>query len=470
MRTAFSPAVCAAALLLSACAGTAVNAPGDGALRTEQRLTLTEGGIDDGTGGGSAARAAAAWGILGTGVGSGTGHTTLVTDAELAALSNARMSEAARNRPRDGRGPRRYLCDDGACGTFDRRDASGLWREVSLGNWSHAFIYADGGVTQSGRGFYSNDDAIAVALDHDSDGDDVAYKVGYTFAPRNARIERWTLDSASPTATFKSVDTKGRVTSTAATVTVNTWTVGDKKGALFRASADDDGDGDADRLWLALTTDIAGADDTDWLATGLWAWTPASGRAEDHRFGVFANGGDPFDLLRFQTARPSGAATYTGDASGVYSRLVSTPAGGGDAVALTVSRANDFFEASATLTADFSTREYGGYGVLQGTIGDFTVDGADVAGNPTLTLRPATIGSAINFAGYHIGGGTQMTFDGASWSGSWGAQFFGNPDTDASTVTDAAGPQPRSVAGTFGAATGAGDSMRTIVGAFGAHR
>ena len=464
MRTAFSPAVCAAALLLSACAGTAVNTPGDGAPPTERRLTLTEGVIDDGTGAGSAARAAAAWGILGTGVGSGTGHTTLVTDAELAALSNPRMSEAAYNRPRDGRGPRRYLCDDGPCGTFDRRDSSGLWREVSLGNWNHAFIYADGGVTQSGRGFYSNDDAIAVALDQDSDGDDVAYKVGYTFAPRDARIESWTLDSASPTATFKSVDRKGAVTSTAATVTVNTWTVGDEKGALFRANAG------GDRLWLALTTDISGADDTDWLATGLWALTPASGAAGDHRFGVFANGGDPFDLLRFQTARPTGTATYTGDASGVYSRLVSTSSGGGDAAGLVFSRANDFFEASATLTADFSTREYGGYGVLQGTIGDFTVDGAEVAGNPTLTLRPATIGSSINAAGYHIGGGTQMTFDRAFWSGSWGAQFFGNPDTDASAVTNDAGPLPRSVAGTFGAVTGAGASIRSIVGAFGAHR
>ena len=43
------------------------------------------------------------------------------------------------------------------------------------------------------------------------------------------------------------------------------WSADGEKGAIFRAGSS------AGDLWLAVTTDIADAGDTDWLATGLWA-------------------------------------------------------------------------------------------------------------------------------------------------------------------------------------------------------
>ena len=440
----------ALAVLLSSCGGDVVvnsGGPGGGVLPVEDRLSSG--------GGGSASRAAAAWGILGDGVGSGADRATLVTAAELAAIPAASMAKAALIRPRDGRAGRRHRCGDGACGAFDRRDDSGLWRRESLVNWAHAFLYADGGVTQSERGAYINDDAIAVALGHD-DGGNVTYKVGYTYAPLGAAaVERWTLDSEASSAAFAASLEAEAAT---APLGVRRWSADGEKGALFRASRRGAGD-----LWLAVTTDIGGAGDTDWLATGLWAWTPESRAAGDYRFGVFASGGDVFDQYSFiAPSPPTGRATYSGDASGVYSRVVSG------------TRANDFFEASATLAADFGSAElrrtYGPdyYGFLSGTVDGFTVGGESIAGNPTLTLMQAVVGG-VSPVGNQTASATRMTFDGSQWRGAWGAQFFGNAPRDPGDDT-APIALPRSVAGTFGATAGSGDSSRTFIGAFAAHR
>ena len=440
-------AAASAIVALSACGGDVVvsgGGAGGGGLPTEDRLSAG--------GGGSAARAAAAWGILGDGVGTGADRVTLVTAAERAALSAAQMAKAAGMRPRAGDVGRRYRCADGPCaGAFNRRDASGLWREESLFNWDHAFLFADAGITQSERGSYVNEDAIAVALGHDDDGN-VTYKVGYVSVPWDRAVaESWTFDSEADEVTFQLGSATETVTPAPSS---GRWSADGEKGAIFRAGST------AGDLWLAVTTDIADAGDTDWLATGLWARTPPAGSTAEHRFGVFATGGDPFDAYAFFVPAPLvGSATYAGDASGVYSRVVAG------------TRTNDFFEADATLTADFGSaavrENYGpaAYGTLSGTIDGFAVGGEDLAGDPTLTLREAVVGPPSQ-VGYQIASQARMTFDNLYWSGSWGAQFFGNPADDA-TGADAL---PGSVAGTFGATTGSGASSRTLIGAFGAHR
>lgn len=439
-------AAASAIAALSACGGDVVvnGGAGGGGLPAEDRLSADGGG-------GSAARAAAAWGILGDGVGTGADRRTLVTAAERAALSPSQMAKAAGMRPRDGGSGMRYRCADGACGTFARRDSSGLWREESLRNWDHAFLYADAGVTQSGRGSYVNEDIIAVALG-DGDNGNVTYKVGYTSAPWDRPVaERWTFDSEADSAAIQLGSATETVTLARSS---GSWSAGGERGAIFRASTS------AGDMWLAVTTDIADAGDTDWLATGLWARTPAAGSTAEHRFGVFANGGDPFDDYDFFDPSPMvGSATYTGDASGVYSRVVSG------------TRTNDFFEADATLAADFGSAAVrdaygaGAYGALSGTVDNFTVGGEDLAGDPALTLRGAPVGP-FSPIGYRIAGGTQMTFDNSHWQGAWGAGFFGNPADDA-TGADAL---PLAVAGTFGATAGSGAQSRTIIGAFGARR
>ena len=52
-----------------------------------------------------------------------------------------------------------------------------------------------------------------------------------------------------------------------------------------------------------------------------------------------------------------------------------------------------------------------------------------------------------------------MTFDGSSFAGKWGGQFYGNGKADG---------KPGSAAGTFGAANA--DGSKTIIGVFGAHK
>ena len=463
MRTTCLPGVFAAALLLSACAGTEVNRTADGgggALPTEDRLSA-------GAPAGSAARAAAAWSLLGAGV-----HSR-VDQWRRNAVSAAMMADAAGTSPRDGETERWYQCPNNPCGAFNRRDASRLWWEQSWHNSNSQFVkirrpesdlpdatgYGVGySVTQSARGGATNDDSIAVVLGHDSAGR-VTYKVGYTYAPHFGALERWTFDSGATSAVFENVSSAG---ATAARVSqrVGAWSTSNSKGVLFSARP-----AGSREVWLAVSTDISGASDTDWLATGLWAWQPANAAAAaDYQFGVFADGGDPYSVWDLNRNPPTGTATYNGKASGLYtSRPRDYNWDTGEWFTHNF-RHNMFFDADVTLTADF------GRDRLSGTIDNFvSPEGWAIRSRtrvqPTLTLKAAHVGW-VDANGTHIAGDTSMTWDTGEWSGKWGARFYGSP-ADGAAGADL---QPGSVAGTFGVTTGSGDSSRTFMGAFGAHR
>lgn len=460
-------AAAALALLASGCGGDVTVSGGGGAgLVDEGRLTA-------GDGAGSAARRAAAWRILGDGVGSGADRTALVTMFELADLPAGKMAAAAGHYPRDGALRRGYRRQD-TTGALDRTSANGLWRHRADANAYRAYVTADSGVTQSaqaycrsGFGICRNSDAVAVELGYS--GGRVTYKVGYTDVPSGANeaFQDWTLDSertGTPAARpsndggRRTVDKPrddgagkdGLVTGGAALLAnVQRWSDGGRQGALFRHESRQS------KLWLAIDTDYSGDGDTDWLATGIWALTPNDGAANKYRFGVFADGGDVFSTAG--VAGLTGSATYTGRAGGVWSTVSGT------------ARSNAFFEADVALTADFDATELNGlphfaHGVVSGRVHNFVTDAA-IPGAPELTLAGAAIGMT-GYAGGGHRGSTSMTFDGATWTGTWGGQFFGNP---AAGATGAAA-LPGSVAGTFGAATGSGDSVRSFVGAFGAHR
>ena len=384
-RTCGAAALAAA---VSACGGDIAvrsgGAPG-GALPTEARLSA--GGASGG------ARGAAAWRILGDGVGSGSSRANLVTAADLAGLHQGVLADAARAAPR-------YVHDS--------------WR---------GYI---GGVTKSDTLTPQNrlsTPTLSASLGHNAAGE-VTYRLNYIEWGRGV-VESWTFDS----------EAQG--------TTVQRWSDGGRKGALFRRS---DSSG---AHWAAVTTDISGRYDSDWLATGVWARRPADGAYANYRFGVFADGGDRFPASR--VAALTGTATYTGDATGVYSRRT-----GADGA----SRRTEFFEADAVLTADFSAKPGAtGEGYISGRVHNISVGGTAIAGSPEIALNRARI-SANGSVHAAL---TRMTFDGSSWTGSWGGEFYG-----ARGVRQ----PPGAIAGVFGATAGSkyNGTAKTFIGAFGASR
>lgn len=110
------------------------------------------------------------------------------------------------------------------------------------------------------------------------------------------------------------------------------------------------------------------------------------------------------------------------------------------------------FGADVNLTASFGDANV--LGSISGTISGVETE----RGSPLdarLTLGVAEIGASNFFTGE-----TSMTFEGRSYGGQWGGQFFGSSATDA----------PSFVAGTFGATTGGDSATGSLVGAFGAER
>ena len=297
---------------------------------------------------------------------------------------------------------------------------------------------------------------MTVRVGH-NDGGQVTYGLTYR---ENERIL-----ATSPEPTYVS-GIQWEFDSEATGTNVRRWSSGNRKGALFRRETD------AGNLWAAIATDVSSSGDTDWLSTGVWAYAPAGGPTgpgrwtEDgddsrgYRFGVFADGGDPFLVSNgaLTLAALTGTATYEGEAAGVYSRRTG---------ATEATRRNDLFSADATLTIDFSEMPRPtDQGAATGRIHNIAVDGTPISGNPEIALSDGRVGGGA-YAGIH-NGNTSMTFDGASWDGDWGAAFFGNPASGAT----GADRLPGSVAGTFGVQKGIwgradGDAF---IGAFGAHR
>ena len=206
---------------------------------------------------------------------------------------------------------------------------------------------------------------------------------------------------------------------------------------------------DGNLLFIPITR----APSADHLTYG--SWLQASNNAANvtqYAFGSFADGNDPFEQGRLEPL--TGTATYRGDARGVY---------------FDSEDAEDsyFFDALVTFTANFGSGSE--LGTIGGRVHDFvtltefndyrrssSTGRTAVAGNPTLVLGSADIGSSNS--GF-FDGETSATYDGSAFSGQWGGRFYGNGDGSS---------PPGSVAGTFGAATA--DGSRVLQGAFGAGR
>lgn len=378
---------------LSACGGDVVvnGGAGAGGLPAAPEVRL---GAD---GAGGTARGAAAWRIFGHGAGSGYNRVDPFFAAkDLARLSpaHAEMADAARNGP----------------------------------------------------------DAVEFDLGLNS-----AKQFTYSASWSGSTSEGWRVNSEEANASFTHVNNAGRSSQRTAETDVKRWDSGGGWAAALLTASPAGGDfprSSDGRLQVAVTTDARDYSSiglaSDWLATGLWAWIPADGAAAGHRFGVFADGGEP--IVNNIIAGLSGTATYAGPASGVWS-----------SVSLIGTRQNRFFEARATLTADFDADAddpRDGYGTLSGQVSGFTSGGQALAGNPTLTLGQAAIGKFTDGVGNATEGETSMSFDGLGYRGVWEARFFGSqsPSRD--------GGRPRQVAGTFGATTGGA----TFLGAFAAPR
>ncbi|MDD9999887.1 MAG: hypothetical protein OXQ89_19270 [Rhodospirillaceae bacterium] len=179
--------------------------------------------------------------------------------------------------------------------------------------------------------------------------------------------------------------------------------------------------------------------DTDYLAGGVWLIFPDDeARAADYEFGAFADGSDPF--MQSNLAAVTGAAIYTGGATGVYS------------LRETEGTTVGYLEADVRLTANFG--DANGLGTISGSMTGFVADDTPIAG--TLDLGTANIG-AQNSGFFR---GTVSGADGErGYTGHWGGQFFGNGQADG---------RPGSVAGTFGGHST--DDAVSFVGAFGAHK
>ena len=198
-------------------------------------------------------------------------------------------------------------------------------------------------------------------------------------------------------------------------------------------------------VWVDVYTDFQAEEstdtDADYLARGIWVYVPDDAtNLHDYEYGAFADGNDPF--VQDNLAGLAGTATYVGEdsATGLYANAAE--------------QQNEFFEADVTLMANFG---YGGeLGSIEGRIHDIQIDGAALPGNPQLALRNANIGA--NHSGF-FDGDTGMTFEGKSFTGKWGGQFFSNGASSTDT--------PGSVAGTFGAATEGG--RESFLGSFSAY-
>ncbi len=169
-------------------------------------------------------------------------------------------------------------------------------------------------------------------------------------------------------------------------------------------------------------------------------------------YGFFVNGSDPFEQANI--ASLTGAARYDGNAFALYVDTNIDPA--------TNVGKESVLRADVALTASFGGGSENG--TVSGSMRNFQhldpefADGiGELTTYPTeLTLQSAQIGDS--HSGFFTGD-TAMTFDGSSFSGKWGGQFYGNGEADG---------RPGSTAATFGAATS--DGSKAILGAFGAYK
>ena len=254
--------------------------------------------------------------------------------------------------------------------------------------------------------------------------------------------------------------------------------------ASASCEAVEDADGSITISGYRISTEAGGAevmaedeaDDTTYLAFGVWLTETGDTGVPVYTFGAFHGGGAPVTDL---AAGVTGKATYKGSAAGLHTRPSVT----------------NFFHADATLNADFGAADE--FGKVTGMIHNIVSGGESVSGNIHLDVTPVTTtdGDGVtttaapdNIAVGGMNGRARMGTAGADpvsgvplypYNGTWSAQFYNRatdrPDTAANEALNA----PASVAGTFGVERtdrmgtlddAADDETSSFVGAFGAHK
>jgi len=246
-----------------------------------------------------------------------------------------------------------------------------------------------------------------------------------------------TLDRIDSTARFqggvvhvRATDADGRRFDTAESGTITIQRSCDPAtGICLVEAARREGDG---WRWAGIYTNIESAADTDFLTGGLWVYVPDDANdLTDLSIAAFADGSDPFTG---NIAALIGTATYNGSATAVYvdtSGRTDLPIG--------------------QLFGDGNQ-----LGTIAGEISNIEEDDSPVTGlRLTLETAPITADNAGFFKGT-----ASTNFDGQSFAGKWGGQFYGN----GANPTD----RPGSVAGTFGLSNGNGST--SVVGVYGAER
>ena len=225
--------------------------------------------------------------------------------------------------------------------------------------------------------------------------------------------------------------------------------------------------GDGSKRYTRTYTDAdPNSFDNDYLAMGYWLRVPQNYVGSDGElssdydlgdfmadieYGVFVNGGDPYEQANILAL--TGTATYTGDATGVYID--------------TENDKNSPLRADVSITADFGDGNQ--LGTLSGTVSNFERYDDGPPGARELTDNELGQLGNVNLESADIGdsdsgfftGDTSMTVNSDSLTGKWGGQFYGNDDNDPNAP-------PGGVAGTFGAASEGGDKV--IVGTYAGRR
>lgn len=205
-------------------------------------------------------------------------------------------------------------------------------------------------------------------------------------------------------------------------------------------------------LGVFAASDIEDADDTDYMAGGVWLHVPSSASSvDDVTFGAFADASDPFTSQNVQ--RLTGTATYQGEAGGIYTAKASR-----DATATI-----GLFDADVELTANFGNA--GDLGTVSGRVfNPILLDDQLRDTGETSILQEVSLGEAPITAtegGFFRGDTSGTDRTGGGYAGKWGGQFAGNTSGD----PDA---HPTSVGGTFGASRA--DDLVNFVGSFGAYK
>ena len=214
------------------------------------------------------------------------------------------------------------------------------------------------------------------------------------------------------------------------------------------------------------------AQDSDYLTWGVWVNVPSAlqvgqttgGLSNPAVVSAFANGNNRFEVK----AALTGTATYNGVANGLYSAAGMV----------------EYFEADASLSADFGGRSGNDadptddnaadttlFGAVSGSITNIKAGGMDVDGSIALGKaklvgadHDGDTGTAL--AATNFNGNTSGTLGGRAISGRWGGRFYGSnkaPEGSVAVRTEF----PTTAAGTFGAATPGGVPTVSILGSFG---